>query len=191
MQDYTVNKTIDCKGLSCPMPIVRTKKAIETIEPGEVLEVLATDPGSVADVKSWATRTGHQFVGTSQDGDVYKHYIRKSNPNEVKPEQKHPNVISNQELEAKLSEGPVVLDVREPMEYAFGHIRGAQLIPFGQLEEQLEALKGYADKEVLVICRTGSRSDLACQVLAEHGFANVKNVMPGMSEWTGTVEKSQ
>ncbi|UOF92824.1 sulfurtransferase TusA family protein [Fodinisporobacter ferrooxydans] len=187
---YSVNKTIDCKGLSCPMPIVRTKKAVEEIQPGQVLEVLATDPGSVADVKSWAQRTGHQFIGTQEDAGVFKHYIRKSDENELKPEKKHPHTITNEELQTKLQDKPVILDVREPMEYAFGHIPGAKLVPFGKLEEAIEELKTtHGEQEIHVICRTGNRSDIACQMLTEKGFQHVKNVVPGMAEWSGPVEK--
>lgn len=75
---YTPNKTIDCQGLSCPLPVVRAKKAIDEIAVGEVLEVLATDPGSVKDVPGWARRVGHVFLETIHDGKVYKHYIRKA-----------------------------------------------------------------------------------------------------------------
>ncbi|ARU60324.1 hypothetical protein CBW65_04040 [Tumebacillus avium] len=188
MSEVTVDKSIDCKGLSCPMPIVRTKKAIDEITPGQVLEVVATDAGSAADMKSWADRTGHQFIGTNTADGMYKHYIRKSNPEETQPETKHPHVVSNEELLAKLSEHPVLLDVREPAEYKFGHIPGAKLVPFGQLEEKLAELTPLAGQEIHVICRTGSRSDMACQLLTAKGFANVKNVVPGMSGWTGPVQ---
>lgn len=184
------DKSIDCKGLSCPMPIVRTKKAIDEVTPGQVLEVLATDPGSVADMKSWAERTGHQFIGMVSEGDTYKHYIRKSDPSEIKPEQQHPHVVTNEELQAKLANNPVILDVREPAEYVFGHIPGAKLVPFGQLEATLSELQPLAEQEVHVICRSGNRSDMACQVLTERGFTNVKNVLPGMAGWTGPVNSN-
>jgi rhodanese-related sulfurtransferase/TusA-related sulfurtransferase len=189
MQTITVNKSIDCTGLSCPMPVVRTKKAMDELQPGEVLEVLATDPGSVSDVKSWANRTGHQFIGTCKEGDVFKHYIRKADPAEVRPEQRYGQVVSNEELKAKLPEGPVILDVREPAEYAFGHIPGAISVPLGELEGRVTDLQAFVDKDVYVVCRTGHRSDIACQILAEHGFRNVKNVIPGMSEWTEPLEQ--
>ncbi|WP_269449011.1 sulfurtransferase TusA family protein [Ferroacidibacillus organovorans] len=191
MTQQLVNLTIDCKGLSCPMPIVKTKKAIDQVSPGQVLEVLATDPGSVADIKSWATRTGHQFIGTTKDGNVFKHYIRRTDPNEVRPESRHADVISNEELQALLSQNPVILDVREPMEYTFGHIPGAKHVPLGQLEEELESLRNFADQVIHVVCRSGNRSDTACQILSEHGFPHVKNVVPGMSEWTFDLEQSQ
>ncbi|BCJ88281.1 sulfurtransferase TusA family protein [Effusibacillus dendaii] len=189
MSTIAVDKSIDCKGLSCPMPIVRTKKAMEEILPGQVLEVEATDPGSVSDVKSWAERTGHQFIGTEQHEEVFKHYIRKSDPSEVKPERNHPHVVTNEELQQKLGENPVIIDVREPAEYAFGHIPGARSIPFGRLEETIEELRALGETEIHVICRTGTRSDVACQILTEKGFQNVKNVMPGMSQWSGPINK--
>ena len=58
------NSVLDAKGLACPMPIVRTKKAMNGLEAGEVLEVQATDKGSTADMKAWAESTGHQYLGT-------------------------------------------------------------------------------------------------------------------------------
>lgn len=54
MAEISVNVTLDCKGLSCPMPIVRTKKAMDQLEAGQVIEVLATDRGSLADMQGWA-----------------------------------------------------------------------------------------------------------------------------------------
>ncbi|WCK56487.1 sulfurtransferase TusA family protein [Aneurinibacillus sp. Ricciae_BoGa-3] len=189
MAAYTVDKTIDCKGLSCPMPIIRTKKAVEELQAGEVLEVVATDPGSVADVKSWAVRTGHQFLGTVKEDGVFKHYIRKSHSDEVKTEKRFPYSASHDELMGKLKANPVILDVRESMEYAFGHIPGAKLVPFGKLEETIDQLRQHQNEDVYVICRTGSRSDMACQVLSEHGFTGVRNVLPGMAVWTGPTEK--
>lgn len=191
MTSQMVDLTLDCKGLSCPIPIIRTKKTIGEIGPGQVLEVLATDPGSVADVKSWATRTGHQFVGTTKDGDVFKHYIRRADPDEVKPEKTHPNTVSNEELQKKLKNKLLILDVREPMEYYFEHIPGAKLVSLGQLEEQIESFRDWSEQEVHAVYRTGNRSDVACQILTDKGFQRVLNVTPGMSEWSGEVEASQ
>jgi rhodanese-related sulfurtransferase/TusA-related sulfurtransferase len=182
------NMTVDAKGLSCPMPIVRTKKAINDLQPGQVLEVEATDKGSKADMKAWAESTGHQYLGTIEEGNVLKHYIRKANENEAKEERDFPNVVSNEELFTKLNEaGVMILDVREQAEYAFGHIPGAISIPLGELEQRMEELS--KEHHIYVVCRTGSRSDLAARKLAEQGFANVWNVMPGMSQWTGPLQK--
>ena len=57
------NLILDAKGLACPMPIVKTKKAMNNLQAGEVLEVQATDKGSKADIKAWAESTGHQYIG--------------------------------------------------------------------------------------------------------------------------------
>ncbi len=170
------------------MPIVKTKKAIDQLEAGQVIEVQATDKGSLADMQGWAKNTGHHYLGTVEEGDVLKHYIRKSIPEEVKEDKKHPHVISNEELEKKLTGNDkfTLLDVREPAEYAFNRISGARSIPLGELEERLHELN--PEDEIYVICRTGSRSDLACQLLAEKGFSKIKNVEQGMANWTGPTE---
>ncbi|WP_406564871.1 MULTISPECIES: sulfurtransferase TusA family protein [Bacillus] len=178
-----VNLTLDAKGMACPMPIVKTKKAIDTINAGEVLEVVATDKGSKADIKAWADRIGHQYLGTTEEGDVLKHYIRKATAEEEKQEQTYPHVVNNEELEAKLNEDVVVIDVREPAEFAFGHIPGALSMPLGELEELANTVN--KDAMIYIVCRTGTRSDLAAKTLSEKGFTNVFNVVPGMSKWEG------
>ena len=70
-----VNKVLDAKGLSCPMPIVKTKKEMTALEPGHVMELQATDKGSTADIKAWAQSTGNHYLGTVEDGDTLKHYL--------------------------------------------------------------------------------------------------------------------
>ncbi|MCA0986748.1 sulfurtransferase TusA family protein [Guptibacillus algicola] len=174
---------LDAKGLACPMPIVKTKKTMKDLEPGVVLEVQATDKGSKADIKAWAEKVGHYYLGTVEEDDVLKHYLRKASDDETVPETKHDHVISNEELNELLSnDAYTLLDVREPAEYAFGHIPNAVSIPLGEIEEKMTELS--KDKKVLVICRTGSRSDLAAQKLSSNGFEAI-NVVPGMSEWNG------
>jgi tRNA 2-thiouridine synthesizing protein A len=73
----TVERTLDLKGLSCPMPIAKTAQAIRDLEPGALIETLATDPGSVPDFAAWCTSTGHELVEQSEDGGVYRFLIRK------------------------------------------------------------------------------------------------------------------
>ncbi|WP_077622969.1 sulfurtransferase TusA family protein [Sediminibacillus massiliensis] len=181
---------LDAQGLACPMPIVKTKKAITSLEAGQVIEVQATDKGSTADLKAWAESKGHQYLGTVEDGNVLKHYLRKASEAEMKEEAKHEHVLDLQELRNKVekNEEVFVLDVREPAEYAFGHIPGAINIPLGELEGRLEEVN--RDEIIHVICRTGNRSDLAARNLAEKGFKNVKNIVPGMMEWEGPIEKN-
>ena len=178
---------LDAKGLACPMPIVKTKKVMAGLEDGQILEVSATDKGSKADLAAWSKTVGHQYIGTIEDGDVLKHYIRKCS-NEAMEENQHQEIIALDELIAKVADGGTILDVRETAEFAFGHIDGAKSIPMGELEERMDEL----DKEqpVYVICRTGKRSDLAAQTLVQNGFAKVWNVIPGMTEWSGSVKKT-
>ena len=184
MDTIKSNVMLDAKGLACPMPIVKTKKAMAQLEAGQVLEVQATDKGSKADMKAWAESTGHQYLGTVEEGNVLKHYLRKASGEET-TEKKHPHVIDNNDLQAKLSsqEDIVILDVREEAEYAFNHIQNAISIPLGELETRMNELN--KEDEVFVVCRTGSRSDLAAQKLAANGFTKVVNVLPGMSGWSG------
>jgi len=191
MPEIKADQTLDCKGLACPMPIVRTKKAMDQLQAGQVIEVQATDKGSLADIQGWAKNTGHQYLGTVQEGDMLKHFLRKSTADEIKKPKKFPHTISNEELKQKLASGKKVkvLDVREPAEYAFNRIPGAVSIPLGELESRLGELS--PEYEINVVCRTGNRSDMACQLLAEKGFKHVKNVEQGMSEWTGPVEQDQ
>ncbi|WP_425441443.1 sulfurtransferase TusA family protein [Salinibacillus kushneri] len=172
------------------MPIVKTKKVITNLEPGQVMEVQATDKGSTADLKAWADSSGHQYLGTIEDGDVLKHFLRKASEEEAKEETKHEEVVNLDDLRKKIegNEKISILDVREPAEFAFGHIPGAVNIPLGELEQRFEQLN--QDDELHIICRTGNRSDLAAQQLTEKGFTNVKNVVPGMTKWEGPLNKN-
>ncbi|RSL29269.1 hypothetical protein D7Z54_32190 [Salibacterium salarium] len=182
-----VNETVDAKGLACPMPIVKTKKAIETIGAGEVLEVQATDRGSLADLQGWAKTTGHEYVGSKEHSDVLYHYVRKANPEETKEAEPFPNEENNEQLkEEKDQDDVTILDVREPAEFAFSHIPGAVSIPLGQLEEKMNELD--AANYIHVVCRTGNRSSMAAHMLKDNGFDKVINVKPGMSEWDGPIE---
>ncbi len=69
--------TLDARGLACPMPIVRTKKAMDPLADGDELLVLATDPGSVADFKAWTRSMGHELLSIEQEEHEYRFRIRK------------------------------------------------------------------------------------------------------------------
>ena len=73
----TPNQVLDCSGLACPMPILKTKQAIDALEPGQVLQMTATDPGSVSDVEAWTARTGHALLEHSEDGGSFVFLIEK------------------------------------------------------------------------------------------------------------------
>lgn len=72
-----IAKTLDAKGLSCPLPIVRTAQTMRDLRPGELLEVEATDPGSVPDFNAWAASTGNELVEQTEDRGVYRFVLRK------------------------------------------------------------------------------------------------------------------
>jgi len=74
----SVDRTLDCLGLFCPMPIVRTREAIRALAVGQLLEMLADDPASEADIRSWTRRTGHELVAVTRDGPVYRFLVRRT-----------------------------------------------------------------------------------------------------------------
>ena len=76
-EGITPNKTLDAKGLSCPMPLLRTKKEIDKINSGEILEILGTDPGSRNDLPGWCSRAGHEYMGEKEDTGFFHFYIKK------------------------------------------------------------------------------------------------------------------
>ena len=73
-----VDRQIDCIGLFCPMPIVKTREAIREMTVGQVLEMSSDDPASDADMKVWAERSGHELIGVSREGAVYRFLVRKT-----------------------------------------------------------------------------------------------------------------
>jgi tRNA 2-thiouridine synthesizing protein A len=72
------DRKIDCVGLFCPMPILKTREAVKLIDSGQVLEMTSDDPASEADLKSWSARTGNQLVSVERDGPVFRFLIRKT-----------------------------------------------------------------------------------------------------------------
>ena len=77
--NYDVTEIVDVKGASCPMPVVKTKSAIDDVPEGGVLEVLSTDKGSMSDIDGWAAGTsGVELLDQVEDGDMYKHYVEKT-----------------------------------------------------------------------------------------------------------------
>lgn len=69
---------LDCRGMSCPLPVLKTKKAIAPLASGEVLKVVATDPGSVADMAAFSRRTGHQIIQQSEGGGEFVFYFKRA-----------------------------------------------------------------------------------------------------------------
>ncbi len=77
MTDIQVKSTLDTSGKCCPMPMVETNKAIKELAIGEVLEIIATDIGTLKDIPSWCERVGHTLLASSQQDQVIRFYVRK------------------------------------------------------------------------------------------------------------------
>ncbi len=71
------NKELDARGLSCPLPILKTKKMLNELASGQVLKVVATDPGSVRDMEAFANQTGNPLVGSSTENKEFVFFLRK------------------------------------------------------------------------------------------------------------------
>lgn len=71
------DKELDARGLACPMPIVKTKKTLATMEAGQVLKVVATDPGSVSDMKAFAEATGNALLSSGSEAGAFQFFLKK------------------------------------------------------------------------------------------------------------------
>jgi tRNA 2-thiouridine synthesizing protein A len=77
MSTIAIDRQLDARGLACPMPIVKTAQAMKELATGQVLEVLATDPGSVKDFAAWSKSTGNPIVEQATDGGVFRFVLQK------------------------------------------------------------------------------------------------------------------
>jgi rhodanese-related sulfurtransferase len=94
-----------------------------------------------------------------------------------------PSAVDVKQVAAMQSSGALLLDVREPDEYAQGHVPGAILIPLGQLDQRLPEIARYKNQPVALICRSGNRSAKAQKLLEQAGFSAAANVEGGMIAW--------
>lgn len=103
--------------------------------------------------------------------------------------------ISVQEFKQKIDskdDSVFMLDVRQPFEKYQSNIeyQNSKLIPVEELGSRLEEIEAYKDQEIVCMCRSGSRSANACQLLENHGFSNVKNLKGGINEWARKIDNS-
>ncbi len=77
MAAFQIDKVEDSSGLNCPLPILRAKKALASMESGTILKVIATDPGSVRDFQAFARQTGNELVGQEEQDGVWSHLLRR------------------------------------------------------------------------------------------------------------------
>jgi tRNA 2-thiouridine synthesizing protein A len=71
------DKELDARGLSCPLPILKTKKSLAEIASGQVLKVVATDPGSIKDMQAFANQTGNELLSSTEENKTYVFYMKK------------------------------------------------------------------------------------------------------------------
>ena len=79
MEDVTADKFIDCTGLRCPMPIVKVKRALKGLEIGQVVEMIATDPGVIPDMEAWERQTGHDVLTAEEQPEgKFRFLVKKT-----------------------------------------------------------------------------------------------------------------
>lgn len=78
MSEVRIVKTLDCSGLLCPMPVVKTFKTIKELAVGDILEMIATDPGAMPDMKAWANQTQHELLEAKDEGGKFRFLIKKT-----------------------------------------------------------------------------------------------------------------
>ena len=76
VEDIKADETLDCKGLSCPMPILKTKKALKKMQSGQILEILSTDKGTRNDLPAFAKKGGHEYLGEKEDDGFIRFYLK-------------------------------------------------------------------------------------------------------------------
>lgn len=76
--DIKPDKTLDCVGLFCPMPIAKARLETEKMKPGEILEILADDPGFLKDLPAWCQMSGEEFLEIKKEDGLFKGYVRKT-----------------------------------------------------------------------------------------------------------------
>jgi tRNA 2-thiouridine synthesizing protein A len=76
VEDMKPDETLDCRGLSCPMPLLKTKKTVGKMKSGQILEILGTDPGTKNDLPGFATKAGHAYLGEKEDEGFTRFYLK-------------------------------------------------------------------------------------------------------------------
>jgi NADPH-dependent 2,4-dienoyl-CoA reductase/sulfur reductase-like enzyme/rhodanese-related sulfurtransferase/TusA-related sulfurtransferase len=197
---------IDCSGLTCPGPLNAIIKALETLPEDKELKVYATDPGFKSSVEAYAKlnetidlvhlgKEKGKLVAELRKGRVRPEEVQiPSKPTKISrkdlrgPGAPPVSQISSDELYERINseDAPTILiDVRTPQEFSGpqGHIKGAKLIPLGELMNNINVLENYIDEEIVVICHSGSRSMMAAQLLAQAGYKDIRNLTGGMMMW--------
>ena len=78
MSNWQEDQLLDCKGMQCPLPIVKTKKMIDSMDVDQILKMISTDPGSINDMAAWSRRTGHELLERITNDGEFIFYVRKA-----------------------------------------------------------------------------------------------------------------
>ena len=78
MTTLKVDSELDCSGMLCPLPVVKTSQAIKTIEVGQVLKMISTDPGAPPDMEAWSRQTGHEMLESTEEDGVYIFHFQRT-----------------------------------------------------------------------------------------------------------------
>jgi len=78
MNTIQADSELDCSGMLCPMPVVRTSQAIKKLEVGQVLKMIATDPGAPPDMEAWSRQTGHEILQSTEEEGTYTFHFRRT-----------------------------------------------------------------------------------------------------------------
>jgi TusA-related sulfurtransferase len=77
LKNVTVAKTVDARGTACPGPLLEAKKAIGTIKPGDIMEILSADEGTKVDIPKWCSKQGHDYLGVIEESGFFKIFMKK------------------------------------------------------------------------------------------------------------------
>lgn len=197
---------VDASGLSCPGPLNAMIQALETLTEGKKLKLYATDPGFKSSVEAYVKlneaielihlgKEAGKLVVELKKGIISEEEveapvkIKKLTRTEMRsPDAPPVSEMNPEELYERMNTNDlpaILVDVRSPQEYygLHGHIKGAKLIPLGDLMSNVEQLAHYRDKEIISICHSGARSMMAARLLAQAGFKDIRNLTGGMMMW--------
>ncbi len=196
---------VDACGISCPGPLNALIQGLEKLPPGKKLKIYASDPGFKSSVEAYVQlnegvnllhlgKEKGKLLAILEKGRLTKDEVEAPVKTKKKTRKtlRGPDAPALSEINAKElyerfggDDSPaVIVDVRMPNEYLeTGIIRGAKLIPLGELMSDLGKLEAYKDKEIVVLCAVGGRSFMAAQLLVRAGFSDVRNLVGGIRAW--------
>lgn len=188
MKSGTKHLVLRCSEYDCPMVLVQLKESLANMESGQTVEVITDSaPKFQVVLRAWTAETKDLYSDYFERQGVTHHFIKKGDPGSRRQPEKHPQVLTNDDLKEILVEEQSMrlIDVREDIEFMLGHVPQAVNVPLSDFTSRIASFS--KEETYYVICRTGNRSDFACKYMTSLGFKKVFNVLPGMHEWNGEI----